>query len=175
MSASFTIRNPGPWGRVLAWGVLSISRMRYPPIGSISSGTLHPQDLIPAFADFLESLTLGDTVLAHDEGLRRTVANALGEYQDAFTDDGESLRPDIDEGELLETLTGALEAVAGPYTYFGAHPGDGADFGFWPSLDSIEDLPTEEDAEEGEDFKEVNDHGNVTVRAFDGTPILELV
>lgn len=55
--------------------------------------------------------------------------------------------------------------VAPPYCYFGTTPGDGACFGFWPSIDDC-DLPRLDDLagvtrdHRGEDVLIVNDHGN---------------
>jgi hypothetical protein len=40
-----------------------------------------------------------------------------------------------DAEHLLDILFIALDAYALEGTYFGAHPGDGSDFGFWPLED----------------------------------------
>ena len=37
------------------------------------------------------------------------------------------------ESDRFETL----QESCPPFVYFGTHPGDGADFGFWPDIDSI--------------------------------------
>ena len=42
-----------------------------------------------------------------------------------------------DAGYLLEELTDLLNEHAPAFTYFGAHEGDGADFGFWIDWDAI--------------------------------------
>jgi hypothetical protein len=76
-------------------------------------------------------------------------------------------------------LTEALDSLAPPYCYFGTHEGDGSDFGFWPSMESVLELPRvesgEEAAELGEDAVHVNERGNVTVYGGDGKEIWSCV
>jgi hypothetical protein len=70
----------------------------------------------------------------------------------------------------LEQLFDALGEYSGPYFYFGAHPGDGADYGFWLSegweedfdglkVDDLSEVPNKYRGE----FVVVSDHGNVTL------------
>lgn len=154
-----------------------------PPLGTVHEGSLRPEDLIPCFVDLLddlkEDLSLGLPVGASFEeteavkarvGMIETELGRIEQRQKA-DDYYESEAAGYD----LEWLFDALESFAPPYCTFGAHPGDGADFGYWPDMEIIEELPTKADAEDGEDYKEVNDHGNVTVFAGDGTVLLELV
>lgn len=42
--------------------------------------------------------------------------------------------PDIDD---VDAMQDALQALCPPFVYFGAHPGDGADFGFWPDAEAL--------------------------------------
>jgi hypothetical protein len=143
-------------------------------IGSISSGTLRAEDLLEAFASELEGVTLthGDELSRPENFSQRDRINSL--IWDARECDPDSM----DADGLVEELIDALNEYAAPYTYFGAHPGDGADFGYWPSLDAIEELPVVADSDEarelGEDCRRVNDHGNVTVYGGDGEEILSL-
>ena len=106
-------------------------------LGSISTGTLKPEDLAPVFIEELFS--------------RGVDAGGVPE--------------DMDE------LYKALNYVCPPFVYFGAHPGDGADFGFWPDMEPLED----EIKDSGEYVNDewllrdaglivnINDHGNMTV------------
>ncbi len=154
--------------------------MKTATIGSISSGTLKSEDLLSAFISELEwQVSRNGDYFSKPENFseRDRLANLIGEAQDAWSDDGETLSEDGEQ--FIEEISDVLGEFAPPYCYFGAHYGDGADFGFWPSFDSIEELPTVEDSDGaialGEDCKAVNDHGNVTVYGADGSVLLELV
>jgi hypothetical protein len=82
--------------------------------GSISSGTMRPEDLIPTFADTLKEL------------------DTDGAYSDLIKEVGTLTKYDTDEADfILSDLFDALDALAPAGCYFGAHPGDGADYGFW--------------------------------------------
>lgn len=93
---------------------------REPRLGSITSGTLRIDDLLRAFAGELEALDSSGRY-AH------MVAEARGVRSE----------PD-DAHEVLSELEEALGTFALPYTYFGAHAGDGANYGYWPDWDAIE-------------------------------------
>lgn len=99
---------------------------RYAELGSISSGTLLYADQIEAFASALGELD-GDGEYA---GLLDRCDGYLSECEDAGRDPDEACW-------LIEDLCDALQAFAPPMAYFGAHEGDGADFGFWISEDAI--------------------------------------
>jgi len=86
------------------------------PLGSISCGTLRPEDLIPAFAAVLDP--------------NSEPATWAKEYYPEITGTRETER-------LLEELENALSDMAPPFCYFGTIKGDGADFGFWPEYDLI--------------------------------------
>lgn len=93
--------------------------------GSIIFGTHRLVDLVPAFMDALDSLN-------PDAAAR--IRAEYAEVLDAI--DAHTGVLDVDVGEdgtfLVEDLIDALNEYAPDGTYFGAHPGDGADFGFWP-------------------------------------------
>lgn len=75
---------------------------------------------------------------------------------------------------LNETLFDALDECAPPYFYFGSHPGDGADYGFWLSEEALQDfdgLKVSDLSEVPSDYSgevlHVNDHGNTSLYAAD--------
>jgi len=130
------------------------------PIGSISEGTMRPEDLIPEFLSELRYRMRERRIKGH-AALYREIdkrSDAEGYY--------ETEEADWD----LEALFDALGEYAGPYFYFGAHPGDGADYGFWLSegfdedfdglkVNDLSDVPA---GYRGE-VLEINDHGNMTL------------
>ncbi len=139
-------------------------------LGTVSHATMKPEDLIPCFLDLLKEL---------DENNEYTSVIAEGEKIIKYNEEKEDLNipedKDLDwDSEnvseyLNEDLWNALDSFAPPYCYFGAHPGDGSDYGYWPcDLDDIDfdgikvsDLSEVPDNYTGELFL-VNDHGNVT-------------
>lgn len=92
---------------------------------SISHGTLRPQDLIPAFIDALSS---------HFPAAYEQIMLAPFPLIPAFVqDEGDSSWwwDSEDAQYLLEDLLDRLNECAPEGFYFGTHPGDGSDFGFW--------------------------------------------
>ncbi|HYW24877.1 MAG TPA: hypothetical protein VE953_11985 [Terriglobales bacterium] len=85
----------------------------YQPGDQISSGTLHPDHLIPAFIGALP------------EAQRAP-------YQERWDAIGRGMDTWEAKDWLLEDLYDALNDLAPEGCYFGAHEGDGSDFGFWP-------------------------------------------
>lgn len=85
-------------------------------LGSVSTGTLHTQDLLPAF----------EQALIHLGGRPLTSTDLHVCSQTA----------------LVEALHQELNGLCPPFVYFGPAKGafedDGADFGFWPDWDALE-------------------------------------
>ena len=149
-------------------------------LGSISTGTLRTEDLLPAF-----TYTMGE--LTHDpvSNLSKYPTEAMAKLWDEAihligTDQWWTLDPeDSGVNGLLNDLTDALNELCPPFVYFGTLPGDGADFGFWPDRDAIEEImPLDRNVGEGDDeitidgvIVQVSDHGNVkgetTIRQAD--------
>lgn len=143
-------------------------------VGSISTGTPKIDDLLEAFGWELQHNS--DATEAH-MNLAREARELAHAY--AFAEHDETIDKADRANDLCNALIHALQELAPPYCYFGSIDGDGADFGYWPSMEAIEELPRIQmvDGEDvpAEDHCYVNDHGNVTVFAADGTVILELV
>lgn len=155
--------------------------MKLASVGSISSGTLRTEDLLDALASELEyhiNRNAAEWTTNEGRAERDRLLALVKEAQEADPDSE-------DASYVIQELEDELGEFAPPYCYFGTHEGAGADFGFWPIMDQIDELPDVPKNEEesfadaarrlGEDCKHVNDHGNVTVYGGDGSIILELV
>lgn len=93
--------------------------------GTIIHGTMRPQDLIPAFLDALQEVDHA----AHSQFMLLP----FGPIPAHVSDEGDKSAwwNSEDAAFLLESLFDALDAAAPEGCYFGAHPGDGSDYGFW--------------------------------------------
>jgi len=132
-------------------------------MGSISSGTMQERDLIPCFLDELE----WQVRQGKKRGYLREI-NRIRRAADKDIDD--SYFHSEDASFDLEYLFNSLNEFAAPYFYFGANPGDGADYGYWLSEDmeyGFDGLKVEDLSEVPKDYRgEVlycNDHGNMTL------------
>jgi hypothetical protein len=95
-----------------------------PQPGTVSSGTMRDQDLIPRFLEVL------------DEHAPSKAKELLDLYQNTLEHlDDESDSDEMARAMLLADLFEALNEIAPEDTYFGASEGDGADYGFWPEPD----------------------------------------
>jgi hypothetical protein len=135
--------------------------------GTIIQGTMRAEDLIPAFCDALDEIEQGNAVAAE--------ARAITDF-------------DSDTAwEMVHELGDELNGHALPFSYFGAHVGDGADYGFWPDIESLEDsamqepdcvLRVDDTGDVPSAFRgyvmHVNDHGNVTLYCAQGRDLTEI-
>lgn len=135
-------------------------RKAFPPIGSISSGTLRTEDLLSAFSDYCRDYGGREGRKLYREYDKMTMEEVEGE----------------EGGYLLEEMTECLENAAPDFVYFGTLEGDGAEFGFWPELFGLEEstrgknpevLKVNDTADIPKGYfghvMQVNDHGNVTL------------
>ena len=127
-------------------------------LGSISTGTLRTEDLLPVFtATMRQFLTDNGHKSIYVERAETIIRNDF--YDMELAD------------ELVGTLMDGIQGYCPPFVYFGTLEGDGADFGFWPDRDAIEEImPLDRNVGEGDDeitidgvIVQVSDHGNVTV------------
>jgi hypothetical protein len=93
--------------------------------GTVSHGTMRPQDLIPAFLDALADVDPA----AYEQYMLMPFGPIPAHVQDEG-DTSDWWQSD-DARYLLEELFDALNDAAPEDHYFGAHPGDGSDYGFW--------------------------------------------
>ena len=127
-------------------------------IGSISSGTMRKEDLIPTF---LYELRNRKPLRREHRTLAREIEERI-ELEDYY----ESEESTYD----LESLFDALGEYSPEYFYFGSHPGDGSDYGWWLSesfeddfdglkVSDLSEVPSDHCGE----ILVVNDHGNMTL------------
>lgn len=157
-------------------------KINYPKIGSISHGTLRKEDLIPSFIDALDEIKqqfiyceLGKEQEArqnHDRIENLCAAVEQRKLSDYGTEEDYFSSDDADSD--LEDLTDLLNEFAPPFCYFGTHPGDGSDFGFWPM--DIEEIKEQIDfcSTQKQEFPDsnfqgewlhINERGNCTLFA----------
>ena len=94
------------------------NRLHAVPGESISHGTMRTQDLIPAFLDVIR-----DTP-EYVQVMNAVPAHAMDDEAAEWWDSDEA-------AGLLESLFDTLDGYSPEEHYFGAHPGDGSDYGFW--------------------------------------------
>lgn len=139
-------------------------KWKYGEAGSVSSGTMRPEDLLPVFCSELRYL-----------GHR---SRELSEIEKRVDKGGDEYFESEDSSYDLESLFDMLNSHARSYFYFGAHPGDGSDYGFWLPEDfecEFEGLKVSDLAEVPTGFTGeiivTNDHGNMTLYFKNRLPI----
>jgi hypothetical protein len=150
--------------------------MRHASFGSVSSGTLLPEDLLGSFADELEYQVQRNAAFwINNSAARDRHMKLIGDAREVEDFDSE------EASEIVTELCDALTEFAPPYAYFGAHPGDGADFGYWITEDldgAFDGLRVADTSEVPEDYSgevlHVNDHGNMTLYSADKGSLTEI-
>ena len=97
-------------------------------LGTVIHGTHRPQDLIPAFLDEIRRCSP-----AHYEELMVLPFGPIPAH--AAEDEDADWWTSEEAGYLLEELHDILDGAAPEGYRFGAHEGDGTDFGYWPIED----------------------------------------
>lgn len=105
---------------------MHLDEAQVPQEGTVIQATLRTQDLIPAF---LEAVSLYDPM-----AYAQLILMPFGPVPSYVYDDGDD--SEWWDGEdaiwLLEQLQDTLNDAGYEHgLYFGVHPGDGSDFGFW--------------------------------------------
>lgn len=133
-----------------------MARFHRSNIGTVSTGTLKTSDLIESF-----TYELRQQRPLHRE--HRKLLSTIEEFRDSNKASGIDLA-------FVDQLADALNGYAPHGFYFGANPGDGADFGFWLDESFVEDfdgLKVSDTSEVPANYTgqvlHVNDHGNVTL------------
>ena len=103
--------------------------------GTVSEATMRELDLVPAFMDVLSEY--------YPKAHQRVLTDIFEVFSITYTDlCGMPLHPAWQSSEisylLHETLWDAMDEIAPAGYYFGAHPGDGSDYGYWKVLDDEE-------------------------------------
>jgi hypothetical protein len=158
-------------------------------IGSISHSTMRAEDLIPRFCDTLDDIR--DNYVYCDTGEEQTarhhherINNLLASIEQNRSEVGDDYYTSDAALYDLDSLFDMLNEYAAPYFYFGAHPGDGADYGFWLSEDVAQDVKdngglvvndtSEVPADYSGEVLHVNDHGNTTLYTADNGKLTEV-
>lgn len=105
--------------------------------GTVSQATMRPQDVLPAIMDVLAEYhpdAFNSIVydIAYGADKRFTQQQASVVYSEILVDDShEAWESEALSFILSEDAWGAMQEIAPAGYIFGAHPGDGADYGFW--------------------------------------------
>lgn len=129
--------------------------------GTVINHSMFSEDLIPEFVDTLESFRLTREERVECKEIRKRMQ-------------GEGYYSSDESDYDMEYLFDHLDNYAAPYFYFGSHPGDGSDYGFWLSEDAID---ATFDGKKVSDLSEVpkgytgevllvHDHGNTSLYSY---------
>lgn len=104
---------------------------------TLSEATMLSEDLIPSFIDFLESVAEDCEIIEDVESLKEEVDKLELEENTGY---GTYYKDQEEASWLLnEQIWDLLNDIAPDFTYFGAHPGDGACYGFWTEEESLKE------------------------------------
>ena len=112
---------------------------KYADIGTVIHGTMKARDLIPAFLDEIERLgqhKIGTVI--HGAITTKFPHSGITDIIDSYINNADEYLDSEEAEDDIHCLMDELNSMAPPYVYFGAHCGDGSDFGFWPDWDAME-------------------------------------
>lgn len=97
--------------------------------GSISHGTMNPEDLIPRFMSHL---------FRQDPKRARQIWKTYPNLLQALCDKNAGIKTDWWQSEeasqiLNDDLFDEMDLYSPEGHHFGSHPGDGSDYGYWPN------------------------------------------
>lgn len=108
--------------------------------GTVISGTMRREDLIPAFIDELQSriddMSLSSPMVGNEAERKKAYSrhtDLMAAIERRMDKRGYFESDDADYD--LEALFDALEEFAPEGYYFGSHPGDASDYGYWAEED----------------------------------------
>ena len=152
---------------------------KHASFGTVSHGTLRTDDLLDSFASELEwqvrrnRAYYGSPEGPRDDAMVRLIAEARNAEGNGLNED--------DCAEIVQELIDALQEFAPAYAYFGAHCGNGSDFGYWidnDALDHFDGLRVSDTSEIPDNYSgevlHVNDHGNMTLYAANNGALVEV-
>ena len=103
----------------------------------LSNATMKTEDLIPSFMNYLHYVKGACEATKEVNELQEEVNSLELEEKDGY---GKYYKNPEDASWLLnEDIWDLLNNIAPEFTYFGAHEGDGAAYGFWTSEDALRD------------------------------------
>lgn len=106
-------------------------------IGTVSRATMRPQDVLPAIMGVLgeyhpNAFNMIQYELAFGTDTRFTQVQASVVYSEMCANDAHPGWDHEDTSWIISELAwDAMQEIAPEGFYFGSHPGDGCDYGFW--------------------------------------------
>ena len=97
--------------------------------GSVSEATMRPQDVLPAIMDILSQY--------HLDAYTNIATIIEDEFNATYFSLLDNENHSVWESETMSYLINedawnAMQEIAPEGHYFGSHPGNGSDYGFWP-------------------------------------------
>ncbi len=105
----------------------------------VSNATMRTEDLIPTFLSFLQAMAEECEIHKEVDAIQDDVDNFIMMEHNGY---GECYKGKDQEQAawiLNEDIWNLMNSIAPDYTYFGAHEGDGASYGFWTDEESLQD------------------------------------